>query len=865
MDPVQLLGNTLSTDSVTREQATASLNALEQENFPGFALAMCQTLANEQIDDSIRMSAGLMLKNGVSSKEEARREEQARRWLSMVDENTRNQVKQGLLMTLATQRKLVGNTAAQAIAAIAQIELPVQQWPDLIRAVLANVTTTDNAVLKQSTLQAIGYICEGTDPRVLAAQSNEILTAVVQGARKEEPDQGVRLAAIKALNNSLEFVKENFERDGERNFIMQVVCEATQSESSDVQIAAFECLVRIMQLYYDKMRYYMEKALFGLTVNGMNNPEEKVALQAIEFWSTVCDEEMELKLDIADAVEAGENPERNLYNFAETAMADILPVLLWLLTKQEEDQEDDEWNVSMAAATCLSLFAQCVGNPIIPPVVPFVETNIQNADWRYREAAVMAFGSILDGPDGQVLAPLVHQALPTLINMMKDPYVNVKDTVAWTLGRVCELLFQCIEPETHLHNLITSLVYGLQDNPRIVGNCCWSLMNLAERLGPAVGEEAPTSPLSPYSDGMIEALMQFTDRSDNEANCRTSAYEAISSIILYSANDCIPLVQKVALNILDRLDATIAMGNQIVSSDDRAEHSELQSNILGVLTSSIRRLSHDIASVADRIMAGLLQLLNNSTRQATTTEDAFLAVGAMCTALEGDFARYAEPFAPILCNALQNPAEYQLCYIAVGLIGDMCRALGENVLPYCNTFMQLLVNSLQSPLVHRSVKPVILSCFGDIALAIGTKFEPYVEVVMMVLQQASGLRADKDNYEYIEYINTITESTVEAYVGMVQGMAGTDKSQVLFPYMDGIFQYLAVLAMDVLHRSESLTRAMVGLLGDLADTYGSQIKAQLSQPWILQLLREARTSRHYGSSTKETARWTKEMVKRATQ
>lgn len=258
-------------------------------------------------------------------------------------------------------------------------------------------------------------------------------------------------------------------------------------------------------------------------------------------------------------------------------------------------------------------------------------------------------------------------------------------------------------------------------------------------------------------------------------------------------------------------------------------------------------------------MTGLLQLLNNSTRQATTTEDAFLAVGAMCTALESDFARYAEPFAPILCNALQNPAEYQLCYIAVGLIGDMCRALGENVLPYCNTFMQLLVNSLQSPLVHRSVKPVILSCFGDIALAIGTKFEPYVEVVMMVLQQASGLRADKDNYEYIDYINSISEGSVEAYVGMVQGMAGTDKSQALFPYMNAIFQYIAMLSMDQINRSESLTRALVGLLGDLADTYGGQIKVYLSQEWVPQLLREARTSRHYGSSTKETARWTKEV------
>lgn len=52
---------------------------------------------------------------------------------------------------------------------------------------------------------------------------------------------------------------------GERNYIMQVVCEATQSSASDVQVAAFECLVKIMQLFYDKMQFYMEKALFGVS------------------------------------------------------------------------------------------------------------------------------------------------------------------------------------------------------------------------------------------------------------------------------------------------------------------------------------------------------------------------------------------------------------------------------------------------------------------------------------------------------------------------------------------------------------------------------------------------------------------------
>ena len=45
---------------------------------------------------------------------------------------------------------------------------------------------------------------------------------------------------------------------------MQVVCEATQNTSVAVQVGAFECLVRIMGLYYDKMTLYMEQALFGV-------------------------------------------------------------------------------------------------------------------------------------------------------------------------------------------------------------------------------------------------------------------------------------------------------------------------------------------------------------------------------------------------------------------------------------------------------------------------------------------------------------------------------------------------------------------------------------------------------------------------
>lgn len=47
----------------------------------------------------------------------------------------------------------------QVVAAIAEIELPLGGWPDLINTMLENIQT-NNAVLKQSTLQAIGFVCE---------------------------------------------------------------------------------------------------------------------------------------------------------------------------------------------------------------------------------------------------------------------------------------------------------------------------------------------------------------------------------------------------------------------------------------------------------------------------------------------------------------------------------------------------------------------------------------------------------------------------------------------------------------------------------------------------------------------------------
>lgn len=157
-------------------------------------------------------------------------------------------------------------------------------------------------------------------------------------------------------------------------------------------------------------------------------------------------------------------------------------------------------------------------------------------------------------------------------------------------------------------------------------------------------------------------------------------------------------------------------------------------------------------------MTLVLQLIQSAGKTSTVLEDAFLVVGSLAsgntfpsslpytllsnlqsTALESNFMPYIQAFLHYLYPALKAHEDTQLCTVAVGIIGDISRALGEQSAPYANSFMTVLLENLQSDVLNRNVKISILSCFGDIALAIGPAFEPYLETTMGVLRQAGAV------------------------------------------------------------------------------------------------------------------------------
>ena len=196
------------------------------------------------------------------------------------------------------------------------------------------------------------------------------------------------------------------------------------------------------------------------------------------------------------------------FGFARIAAREVVPTLLELMSRQDEDAGDEDYNVSRASYQCLILFAMSVRGEIVDPVVQFIERSIKDPDWRKRDAAVSAYGAIMEGPDEQLLEPLIKQALPVLLDKMLDESVQVRDSAAYALGKTSEAMSEYIDPDTQLPALIEALFGGLSSSPKMASSCCWALINLAEKFAGEPGTE--TNALSPHFQASVAALVNVT-------------------------------------------------------------------------------------------------------------------------------------------------------------------------------------------------------------------------------------------------------------------------------------------------------------------------------------------------------------------
>ena len=809
----------------------------------------------------------------------------ANQWRALSDP-VKQQIKASSLTTLGSSAPDVRHTAALVVAKLAAIEIPQATWDELIPTLLNNASAGAHAGLRHATLETLGYVCEELgafdDDYLAQEQVNAILTAVVAGMLPEETDMELRIAATTALNNALEFAHTNFSNENERNYLMQMVCHGTQAADGRVRQSAWECLVNIASFYYAKLPAYMPD-LFALTQQAVRGGEEDVALQALEFWSTIAEEEADRDTQPEGHTSTAESDDSATVNhqFVLHALPQLVPLLLEQLTKQEEgaDGDDGTWNPALAAGTALGLAAAAVRDPIVPLVMPFVQENIQRntgpQDWRAREAATFAFGSILEGPSVDALASLARAGLQFLLAALKDPNPQVRNTTAWTLGRI----FECVAAEdlnpplldaNSVGPVIGALLEAIRDEPHIAEKVCYAISQLA-----GVFRDWPApSPLSPYFENVVGALLETAARpvdAGDAVRLQMQAFEAVNEVVRVSSVEASELVARLLPVGVGKLMEATANPPGVPEAAER--QSEVQGLLCGVLQVAMQKLSEGgdetrqlAAQHADAVMTALLRVL--TWRRDSINEEALLAVGALTYTVGRGFQKYLDAFFPVLEQGLQNFQDWQTCQFCVTTIGDVCRAVDELVFPYCDRLMMLLLTNLQNNEVHRSIKPQILCAFGDVAMAVGDRFEKYLNHVTQMLQSAAALCVDlaaaaarDDDDDTADYVNSLRLGILEAWTGMFNGLSKQRVDQYLRQCAPSLIEFVEQIAADQNNQKPSVWRSAAALLGDVASSLSGVGVLFQQKPFVRPFLQQC----YSDIDATDTARWALHMVNLAEQ
>lgn len=391
--------------------------------------------------------------------DEHRRAISEARWDRVADKTSlRTQAVQALLQnpTYDEQRP-----AAQLIASMARIDFSRKEWSELIPGLLGVMRSpAAPPTAKRAVLTCIAYVANAVDesPDALPpALINDMLAVCLTYAR-DASNMEIQAAAMSAVSELLPYCEEIFtspHTEPQRAFLVETTCEACAARSDRVRAYAAECLANIGSMYYDSLRPFIPQ-LFKVTSETIAKAVDEDStdgMMAIEFWTQLAE------------IESGKSSTES-HAFVNRALPHLAP-LLWdvLTTKRLDDepvQEEDDGvvNLFMCASALLRQLAIVDFQRLREALAPKIDAGFGSADWRQRDAAVMALGFIAEASDGAredaVPKDLIQRYFPSIMSRLLEGSGGAPETDE----RVANSLTWCASIILRNHFAIATVING---------------------------------------------------------------------------------------------------------------------------------------------------------------------------------------------------------------------------------------------------------------------------------------------------------------------------------------------------------------------------------------------------------------------
>eukprot|EP01016_Furgasonia_blochmanni_P047551 TRINITY_DN699_c0_g1_i9.p1 TRINITY_DN699_c0_g1~~TRINITY_DN699_c0_g1_i9.p1 ORF type:complete len:855 (-),score=333.77 TRINITY_DN699_c0_g1_i9:376-2940(-) len=789
-----------SNDNNIRGPAEKKLLELREADPQAFLISAAQEFANEQLAGNLRLALATLLSQAAIAKVQTNT-----LWFA-IEANIKQSIKRVALQALVAPDNDTRKGAAEVISTICSLELPRNEWSEIIPALVEN-TNSNDPTIKKAAIMTLGYICEkskntgGLSPE----QIDKILMGICLSMQKTQTDNHIKATAVKALQNSLAFMEENFKADQVRDFVMNLLLENCVADHPDVQIISLQCLIDICKIHYDKIGNYLN-GIYNVTSGTMASNTQEVAIPAIEVWNTIAQEDKDRSDDAGKHLE-----NKQVIHYVTQVHLQLVPILLQNLLKA--DGAEEEFSIQAASFRCLSSISEVVGDGVIDNVWAFVHNFLNSANQKEKLAAILAFTSIVDGPSADKIDPIIMTALPLLIQLLADSKDKIREAIAMMFARVAEFHPEVFLNGQSLMQVVPLLVQALTLAPRISIHFCWMFDHLAIASA-SIQDQHVYSAWTMTLDKLMDALIQNAYRDDvgEQKMVIGLSFVAVVDIIHNSKNPA----------FLDKyLRTFITLFKNALTFGPEKRQTYLCS-ISTCIQTCVQQLRNKVEDALVREI--YLMYIEYFKFIKDVDADGFQVICALCFSIEGRFVNFVEDFWQYLNHAMTKTNEPELFKTCLGLFAEIGRACGDAFQRYLPTVVPYLLNCLNTPNYDREVKLNIFLCIGDMALGCNQHLAPFLPEIMKFYEMAYDAALQLSENEPSEYTEQLKEKLVESFICILHAFVDTPFQENVLTYIPKTIEFLQRTCNTKYNPTVEYLRSSLALIVDIAHIYGAKVR-----------------------------------------
>merc|ERR1719414_2172099 len=363
-------------------------------------------------------------------------------------------------------------------------------WPEFLNMLFVLAKAPSNE-LKEASLLLFSAV-----PSVFGNQNSHYIDVIKQmllGSLTNSESYDVRFTGVKATANYLllhekdaTVLKHMAELLGP---ILTITMESIEKGDDD---AALQSIIVLAESCPKYLRAQLDQLFAAcIKVFGDTNQEDSWRHLALEVLVTLCETAPAMVRKVA-AGQLGPSIQTILQMMTEIDEEDD-----WA-TSDEAADDDSDSNAVVAESALDRMACGLGGKTVFPHILSTTPQMLQNPDWKWRHAALMAISATGEGCHKQMVTYL-GQIMEAVMQFVNDPHPRVRFACCNALGQMATDFAPVFEKKFH-DKVVPGLLHLMDDNanPRVQAHAGAALVNFSE--------DCPKTILAQYLYNMIAKL-----------------------------------------------------------------------------------------------------------------------------------------------------------------------------------------------------------------------------------------------------------------------------------------------------------------------------------------------------------------------